>query len=86
MSDHWKDVRQRFWHSKLHKKSCYVCGSTEYLQVHHKSYKRIGKEKLSDLILLCDGCHGKTHGLDKMRTNGILWGAAKRLRKDRALA
>ena len=84
-SDHWKDLRKRFWASKLHNRSCYVCGVKSGLQVHHKSYKRIGREKLHDLLLLCGGCHTETHKLDKERTNGILWGAAKRLKKNRDL-
>lgn len=82
LSDHWKDVRSRFWKSKLHKGCCYACRSKEDLQVHHKSYKRIGKEKLHDLCLLCDRCHKLTHIIDNTRKNGCLWGAPKRLRKN----
>jgi len=82
-TDHWKDIRKRFWLSKLHHGECQVCGAKTNLQVHHKTYKRIGKEHLNDLCLLCSKCHTKTHELDKRRTKGILRGATKRLRKNR---
>lgn len=81
-SEHWKDVRARYWASKLHNRTCYVCGSAKGLEVHHRSYRRIGREKLHDLCLLCRSCHEQTHRLDKVRHKGCLWGAAKRLRKD----
>ena len=81
-TEHWKTTRKRFWESKLHNGACYSCGSKEKLQVHHKTYRRIGKERLTDLCLLCDECHGRTHELDRTRTKGCLFGAAKRLRKD----
>jgi 5-methylcytosine-specific restriction endonuclease McrA len=86
LTDHWKDVRNRFWKSKLHHYKCYVCEAKQNLQVHHKSYKRIGKEKLNDLVLLCGNCHNETHQLEAGRTNGLLWGAARRLRKNLQLA
>jgi 5-methylcytosine-specific restriction endonuclease McrA len=32
-------------------------------QVHHLTYERMGDEHLEDLVLLCNGCHMKRHGL-----------------------
>ncbi len=81
-TDHWKDLRRQYWASRLHNGSCYACASKVGLQCHHKSYRRIGNEKLHDLCLLCDDCHGRTHEIDRTRKNGCLWGAAKRLRKN----
>lgn len=81
-SEHWKDVRKRFWNSKLHNNSCYACGNKNNLQVHHKTYKRIGHEKLNDFLLLCDDCHKETHQIEKERPAGILYGAARRLKKN----
>lgn len=83
-TDHWENIRKRFWASKLHKGCCYVCGGKTRLHVHHRSYRRIGREKLSDFCLLCEACHSKTHELDRTRRKGCLWGAAKRLRKNMA--
>ena len=79
---HWRDVRKRFWNSKLHKGKCYACGATQNLQVHHKTYKRIGNERMNDLLLLCGDCHKETHDIEKGRLVGILYGAAKRLKKN----
>lgn len=37
-----------------------VCG-TQATEVHHKTYKNIGKEPLSDLVALCKECHDRVH-------------------------
>ena len=37
-----------------------VCGA-QATQVHHKTYKNIGKEPLSDLVALCQECHDRAH-------------------------
>jgi len=34
------------------------CRSTKRLEVHHKTYERIGREDLDDLVTLCHRCHG----------------------------
>jgi len=39
---------------------CELCGSTERLNVHHRTYARRGCEKMEDLILVCTACH-RTH-------------------------
>lgn len=42
---------------------CELCGSTENLQIHHKTYIHHGKEifYLNDLIVLCGRCHKNEH-------------------------
>ena len=40
---------------------CSICGETENLNVHHLTYARVGCEKLSDLEVLCRGCHENEH-------------------------
>lgn len=43
---------------------CQQCGVTKYsraLEVHHLTYERLGKERLSDLKVLCDICHKGKH-------------------------
>jgi hypothetical protein len=42
---------------------CEKCGSNESLQAHHLTYERKGEELPEDLIVLCDKCHEKEHGL-----------------------
>lgn len=40
---------------------CQQCASKRELQVHHKTYERLGAELLEDLEVLCAGCHEKHH-------------------------
>ena len=47
---------------------CQLCNSPKYLQVHHRTYDRLGKEPISDLITLCSDCHSKFH--DKGKYDG----------------
>ena len=80
-SPHWKDLRRRFFKSKLFRGRCDVCGNPDVrLSVHHKTYKRLGREWLMDLMAVCDGCHGKVH--EAHSVGGMtLWTASKRTRR-----
>lgn len=40
---------------------CQVCNGDELLQVHHRTYDRLGRERFQDLTVLCDACHAKHH-------------------------
>jgi 5-methylcytosine-specific restriction endonuclease McrA len=82
-SEHWQDVKRRFRASKLHHAGCYVCGSAENLNLHHKTYKRLGNERLTDLIYLCKPCHSYVHLLLKERPSSRtnLWNVARKVRK-----
>lgn len=59
-SDKWKSVRKRYYSSKLIKK-CYICESIKNLNLHHKSYKTLGKENLNHLLPLCKKHHYLVH-------------------------
>jgi 5-methylcytosine-specific restriction endonuclease McrA len=63
-SKHWKEKRQ--YKMKQSKYTCERCGKvdavTKRFQIHHKHYKTLGKEKMSDLMCLCPNCHRKIHG------------------------
>lgn len=43
--------------------SCQLCDSPKFLQVHHRTYDRIGNEDPSDLTVLCGRCHKKFHDI-----------------------
>lgn len=45
----------------FYKNRCDMCGSTVNLQVHHKTYKRLGREEMRDLQVLCGECHQSVH-------------------------
>ena len=40
---------------------CRLCNSKDRLEVHHRTYKRRGNEKLDDLTTLCNKCHSAHH-------------------------
>ncbi len=42
---------------------CQNCGAGDVrLEVHHKTYERLGQEHRGDLVVLCWRCHGNLHG------------------------
>jgi len=55
---HWlkisKEYKERF-------PICEVCRKNKSTQVHHKTYKNLGKEEYWDLIAVCEECHKKKH-------------------------
>lgn len=65
--DYQKYINSARWKTKRKKAiahyggKCAVCGSTQNLTVHHKTYKRFGREKLKDLEVLCRDCHCIEH-------------------------
>lgn len=77
-TEHWKNIKMKMKNSK-YKYMCYSCKSKTKLQLHHKSYKRVGNEKLTDLIWLCEDCHKKTHEINK--NGSSLWKSARICRK-----
>jgi hypothetical protein len=42
---------------------CQLCNSAKHLNVHHRTYARIGRERPTDLIVLCRECHEHFHGI-----------------------
>ena len=67
------------------------------LVIHHLTYERIGKEFLSDVVLLCASCHNNLHKLCKgsdpdlysftkefIKANGMMWGE-KRIKQRKKL-
>lgn len=60
VSETWKEKRKEALHFSDDR--CQICYSCEDLEVHHRTYKRLGDEMLSDLTVLCDRCHNIFHG------------------------
>ena len=58
-TEHWKILKTNYHLSVLPQK-CLVCGNEKF-ELHHRSYVRLGKELLLDLIPLCRNCHYKIH-------------------------
>lgn len=58
-TQHWQ--RQRTFALERAGHVCELCGHRSELQVHHRSYDRLGFEHPADLIVLCDSCHEDHH-------------------------
>ena len=61
-SPEWK-AKSKKWRDATGK--CEECGSTHSLECHHLHYKTLGKEKRSDIKVLCHKCHCKVHGVEE---------------------
>lgn len=66
--------------------SCFICGSLENLQLHHKKYrtlKHIGKirRQLSALVSLCGDHHAEVHRIAVKGNIGLNYSVKKLKRK-----
>jgi len=59
----WGLFRKRFlWGLKQrHQLNCAICGNSANFNVHHRTYKNLGHEKIEDVVLLCKNCHERLH-------------------------
>lgn len=69
LEPHWRYIRAWKLHLQLY--TCADCGYRKFpykwgmpmgLEVHHLTYFRLGREKLADLLVLCEKCHATRHG------------------------
>jgi hypothetical protein len=59
-SPEWRVRRQ--WKLDEARNRCEVCNSSEPpIDVHHRTYERLGRERQSDLVVLCRQCHDRFH-------------------------
>ena len=58
-SNEWKDLRKLILERDRYE--CVECGAKSDLHVHHLHYKNFKKEKLDDLVTLCQRCHMRVH-------------------------
>lgn len=57
-SPNWKEKRERVLERDG---NLCICGE-QAIYAHHKTYKNVGQEQLSDLVTLCKNCHDGYHG------------------------
>lgn len=60
-STHWVNKRAEYRASDM-PQACVVCGAKR-VDLHHRTYDRIGAERLTDLVPLCREHHGEAHRL-----------------------
>ena len=79
-TEYQKYLRSRQWAGTralaIHRASamCEVCSDRDYLEVHHKTYERLGNETHDDLIVLCGSCHAKVHDKPARTAWSRSWG------------
>ena len=62
MSQHWRQFRERIWKERgCECERCHDPLPLNQAVIHHKIYKRIGREKDTDVALLCNRCHRIIH-------------------------
>jgi 5-methylcytosine-specific restriction endonuclease McrA len=55
----WR-LRRRVWILQARGR-CQHCGSHRRLTIHHRTYQRLGRERRSDVAVLCWNCHRQQH-------------------------
>jgi hypothetical protein len=70
----WQETKERYEASGRPQK-CMVCHDPHY-ELHHRTYKRLGRELLQDLIPLCRDHHDQVH-----RQHEPLWNGHRGLRQ-----
>ncbi len=59
-SDAWRQKREFMLQRAGYR--CQVCNKKGRLELHHRTYERLGEERMEDLLVLCSSCHGLFHG------------------------
>ena len=85
-SVHWEKIKEEYKKSDLFTGKCYTCEKDlKTCHFHHQTYKRLGNERLTDIISICSKCHYYIHKLLFSNTKLNLWGATNFIRKKRGL-
>lgn len=58
-SDAWRRKRALLLRRAGHR--CQVCNARGRLDIHHRTYERLGREHPADLGVLCRACHERFH-------------------------
>jgi len=87
-SEHWQEFRKKFFsksavcknlRAKFGELRCQFCHKSAVLHLHHKTYKRLGAEYLSDVVLICAECHEKSHERHRLNPRKGLWAATNQV-------
>lgn len=64
-SEWWQQRRLKALTRAEHR--CQVCNAGNRLEVHHRTYERLGHERDADLVVLCRDCHELFHGNGELK-------------------
>lgn len=67
-SGHWLLFKEKI---KGRKRRCPVCGSDKNLEIHHKTYERLGCENKGDVVCLCPAHHDDVHAWLKEENQSV---------------
>ncbi len=65
--DYSSYIQSEQWHARRRarldfaRRRCEICNRSENLEVHHRTYERLGNEELEDLLVVCSRCHDTFH-------------------------
>jgi hypothetical protein len=68
-SPHWQATRKAALERAGQR--CQLCNRAGRLDVHHRTYERVGHEKPGDLTVLCRKCHDIFHGAARVKAAGF---------------
>jgi hypothetical protein len=58
-SPEWNARRNRYY--RRHGRACAFCGAVKWVELHHHTYERMGRELDDDLIAVCREHHQEIH-------------------------
>ena len=65
-SKEWIEIKKIYFGKR--QKKCIGCGSKKRINVHHRSYNRLGSvNETKDLVTVCSDCHVKIHEIEKSK-------------------
>lgn len=71
----WKSKRLEYWNDPYTYKECYVCADPwvdfKGKELHHRTYERLGHERLDDLVPVCPECHRKISNAWKLEKKKV---------------
>lgn len=82
-SAEWRKLRKRAL--RRAEQRCQLCNGEDDLHVHHRTYERVGEERITDLTVLCGWCHARFHDVERKVPRAEQYSARWRRVADSAL-
>jgi 5-methylcytosine-specific restriction endonuclease McrA len=80
-SQEWLNIK-RVARTRPHYQKCFLCGTTQRLEIHHRNYKWLGtKDAMRNLIALCRDCHQSVHDIARKQDITVAY-ASRKIRKE----